>query len=69
MMNVRPVVFAFVVATIAGHGEFSITRQASAQSITAATYNVKVAVLPPQIDEFIDIRRHLINPPTPSSGT
>ena len=60
MMNVRPIAFAVVVATVTGHDDLGFTRQACAQSITAATYNIKVAVLPPQIDEFINIRRHLI---------
>lgn len=60
MLNVRPIVLVFVIATVASLEEFGFTRQACAQSITAATYNIKVAVLPPQIDEFVDIRRHLI---------
>ena len=60
MLNVRPVVFAIVVAAVTGHESLGFTRKACAQSITAGTYNIRVAVLPPQIEEFINIRRHLI---------
>ena len=60
MINVRPIVFAIVVVVVTGHENLGFTRKACAQSITAGTYNIRVAVLPPQIEEFIDIRRHLI---------
>ena len=43
----------------ASHG-LSATGGAPATFMTAGTYNVRVAVLPPQIDDWVDTRRHLV---------
>ncbi len=50
---------AMILGLSTGHG-FGLMNRASAESIMAGTYNVRVAVLPTQIDHWIDVRRHQV---------
>ncbi len=50
---------AIILGLGAGHG-LGFVNRAGAQSITAATYNIRVAVTADAIDDWIDTRRHLV---------
>ena len=58
---IRQAVLVAVITCLSGAGDgLGFTNRACAQSITAGTYNVRVAVFGDAIDEWIDTRRHLV---------
>ena len=59
LFGLRCSLVAMILGLGAVHG-LGFANRACAQSITAGTYNVRVAVTPDAIDQWIDTRRHLV---------
>ena len=56
----KSIIVAVIAGVLGGQGEFGLASRVSAQSITAATYNIQVAGFGGGLDEWISTRRHLV---------
>ena len=59
-MSLKRIAFATVCASATIQIGFDLTNQVFAEQITTATYNIHGAPLPPQLELWINTRRHLV---------
>ena len=60
MVSLKRIALATVCASVVIQFGFDFTNQVFAEQITTATYNIRGAHLPPQLEEWINTRRHLV---------
>ena len=60
MVSLKRIALATVCASVVIQFGFDLTNQVFAEQITTATYNIHGAPLPPQLEEWINTRRHLV---------
>jgi len=60
MLRFKQGVYSIFITSLVSFNGFVFTTQAIAEPVTAATYNIHGAPLPPQLEEWINTRRHLV---------
>ena len=60
MVSLKRIALATVCASVVIQFGFDLTNQVFAEQITTATYNIHGAPLPPQLEEWVNTRRHLV---------
>jgi endonuclease/exonuclease/phosphatase family metal-dependent hydrolase len=60
MLRFKQGVYSVFITSLVSFNGFVFTTQAIAEPITVATYNIHGAPLPPQLEEWINTRRHLV---------